>query len=175
MPAAFWAACEQIDTQMTRHTAHLWRVSILEGAECALVLKKHSVRLVLVFSDPSRSPFGDHLERHESRGCVPNGKWGEEQTALMGAERIEHEVNSFQTLKQVSSFNAKDDNMALKLLESTFWHGRCSDYLCVPRKSLVQVESKLPTVHLVHLPVSEQPWMQWVSGQIILSSQDFCC
>lgn len=59
-------------------------MSILEGAECALVLKKHSVRLVLAFSDPSRSPFGDHLERHESRGCVPNDKSGEEQMAHMG-------------------------------------------------------------------------------------------
>lgn len=48
------------------------------------MLKKHSVRLVLAFSDPSRSPFGDHLERHESRGCVPNDKSGEEQMAHMG-------------------------------------------------------------------------------------------
>lgn len=71
------------------------------------MLKKHSVRLVLVFSDPLRSPFGDHLERHESRGCVPNGEEGEEQMALMGAGNMACVLNSFKTLKQVSSFDAK--------------------------------------------------------------------
>lgn len=77
-------------------------MSILEGAERALVLKQHSVHLALVFSDPSRSPFGDHLERHQSRGSVPNGKKGKEQMALMGVGKTEHEVNSFKTTKQVS-------------------------------------------------------------------------
>lgn len=71
------------------------------------MLKMHSVCLVLVFSALLRSPFGDHLERHESRGCVPNGKKGEERMALVGAGKMEHVVNSFQTLKQVSSLGAK--------------------------------------------------------------------
>lgn len=48
------------------------------------MLEKHSVRSVLAFSDPSRSPFGGHLERHGSRGCEPKSKQREEQMAHMG-------------------------------------------------------------------------------------------